>query len=163
MNSYEESKFFYLSSLTVILFNIFFIGFILKNGHKEYIPPAGVITFEYWNELVKNPELVDEVLASNVANISSVSCIIFVLEILYALAVYDSLRSRDGRWILLIVPIAFISYKICRQLFITYIPVYHMFMLLLPTEFISIVLEVLNLYAYRRSRIREMLKNSTHR
>ena len=70
MNSYEESKFFYLSSLTVILFNIFFIGFILKNGHKEYIPPAGVITFEYWNELVKNPELVDEVLASNVANIS---------------------------------------------------------------------------------------------
>lgn len=78
-----------------------FIGFILKNGHKEYIPPAGVITYEYWNELVKNPELVDEVLASNVANISSVSCIIFVLEILYALAVYDSLRSRDGRWILL--------------------------------------------------------------
>ena len=72
MNSYEESKFFYLSSLTVILFNIFFIGFILKNGHKEYIPPAGVITYEYWNELVKNPELVDEVLASNVANISSV-------------------------------------------------------------------------------------------
>ena len=116
---------------------------ILKNGHKEYIPPAGVITYEYWNELVKNPELVDEVLASNVANISSVSCIIFVLEILYALAVYDSLRSRDGRWILLIVPIAFISYKICRQLFITYIPVYHMFMLLLPTEFVSIVLEVL--------------------
>ena len=154
MNSYEESKFFYLSSLTVILFNIFFIGFILKNGHKEYIPPAGVITYEYWNELVKNPELVDEVLASNVANISSVSCIIFVLEILYALAVYDSL---------LIVPIAFISYKICRQLFITYIPVYHMFMLLLPTEFVSIVLEVLNLYAYRRSRSREMLKNSTHR
>lgn len=47
--------------------------------------------------------------------------------------------------------------------FITYIPVYHMFMLLLPTEFISIVLEVLNLYAYRRSRSREMLKNSTHR
>lgn len=53
MNSYEESKFFYLSSLTVILFNIFFIGFILKYGHKEYIPPAGVITYEYWNELVK--------------------------------------------------------------------------------------------------------------
>ena len=95
INSYEESIFFYLSSLTVILFNIFFIGFILKNGHKEYIPPAGVITYEYWNELVKNPELVDEVLASNVANISSVSCIIFVLEILYALAVYDSLSSRD--------------------------------------------------------------------
>ena len=117
----KKAYFFYLSSLTVILFNIFFIGFILKNGHKEYIPPAGVITYEYWNELVKNPELVDEVLASNVANISSVSCIIFVLEILYALAVYDSLRSRDGRWILLIVPIAFISYKICRQLFITYI------------------------------------------
>ena len=63
INSYEESIFFYLSSLTVILFNIFFIGFILKNGHKEYIPPAGVITYEYWNELVKNPELVDEVLA----------------------------------------------------------------------------------------------------
>ena len=163
MNSYEESIFFYLSSLTVILFNIFFIGLILKNGHTEYIPPAGVITYEYWNELVKNPELIDEVLASNVANISSVSCIIFVLEILYALAVYDSLRSRDGRWILLIVPIAFISYKICRQLFITYIPVYHMFMLLLPTEFVSIVLEVLNLYAYRRSRSREMLKNSTYR
>ena len=57
MNSYEESKFFYLSSLTVILFNIFFIGFILKNEHKEYIPPAGVITFEYWNELVKNHAL----------------------------------------------------------------------------------------------------------
>ena len=36
MNSYEESIFFYLSSLTVILFNIFFIGFILKNGHKVY-------------------------------------------------------------------------------------------------------------------------------
>lgn len=53
MNSYEESIFFYLSSLTVILFNIFFIGFILKNGHKEYIPPAGVITYEYWNKLVK--------------------------------------------------------------------------------------------------------------
>lgn len=49
----KKAYFFYLSSLTVILFNIFFIGFILKNGYKEYIPPAGVITYEYWNKLVK--------------------------------------------------------------------------------------------------------------
>ncbi len=49
----KKAYFFYLSSLTVILFNIFFIGFILKNGHKEYISPAGVITYEYWNKLVK--------------------------------------------------------------------------------------------------------------
>ena len=80
MNSYEESIFFYLSSLTVILFNIFFIGFILKNGHKEYIPPAGVITYEYWNELVKNPELVDEVLASNVANIQAYHALYLCLK-----------------------------------------------------------------------------------
>ena len=33
----KKAYFFYLSSLTVILFNIFFIGLILKNGHKEYI------------------------------------------------------------------------------------------------------------------------------
>ena len=53
----RKNKFFCLSAVTVALFQVFFFYFVLTNGDKEYIPPAGILTYEYWNELVKNPEL----------------------------------------------------------------------------------------------------------
>ena len=90
----RKNKFFCLSAVTVALFQVFFFYFVLTNGDKEYIPPAGILTYEYWNELVKNPELIDETLANCIMKISSVSCIVFVLEILYLLGASDLLSDR---------------------------------------------------------------------
>ena len=139
----RKNKFFCLSAVTVALFQVFFFYFVLTNGDKEYIPPAGILTYEYWNELVKNPELIDETLANCIMKISSVSCIVFVLEILYLLGASDLLSDRKKRKILLLFPIAFGLYWVCRYLLTKYVPVYRMFMLLLPAEFAAIVSGVL--------------------
>lgn len=122
----RKNKFFCLSAVTVALFQVFFFYFVLTNGDKEYIPPAGILTYEYWNELVKNPELIDETLANCIMKISSVSCIVFVLEILYLLGASDLLSDRKKRKILLLFPIAFGLYWVCRYLLIKYVPVYRM-------------------------------------
>ena len=122
----RKNKFFCLSAVTVALFQVFFFYFVLTNGDKEYIP-----------------ELIDETLANCIMKISSVSCIVFVLEILYLLGAPDLLSDRKKRKILLLFPIAFGLYWVCRYLLIKYVPVYRMFMLLLPAEFAAIVSGVL--------------------
>ena len=140
-----QALFFLISFSTIVLFLAGFILFVVKYGKEEYIPSAGILTYDYWNQIVHDPELINDALADAVIKAAVVSSTVFGLEIVGSMAFIDLFKGKSFRKILLLFVAMFILYRGCRWWLIKCFPIYRMFMLLLPALFLAFVLLILNL------------------